>query len=89
MPAETFRAREADLLRLEALVQTLTRQLAEERGAMDRLTSEVLSLEAALRSERNAAESLQLSLRGEVAKARRLSGLIGFVLGGVVVGVAK
>jgi len=89
MPVEVFRAREADILRLEKLVETLRGQILEERILADKLAGQVLSLEAALRSERKAAESLQIALRGDIRKAKTTSGIIGFVLGGIAVGVAK
>ena len=89
MPVDVFRAREADLLRLEKLVETLKGQLIEERILADKLAGQVLSLEAALQSERKAAESLQIALRGDIRKAKRTSGLIGFLAGGIVVGLVK
>lgn len=89
MPVEVFRAREADILRLEKLVETLKGQLVEERAASDALAGEVFSLKAAQRSERKAAESLQIALRGDILKAKTTSGLIGFIAGGIVVGLAK
>lgn len=89
MPVGVFRAREADLLRLEKLVDTLKEQILEERALADKLGGQVLSLEAALQSERKAAESLQIALRGDIRKAKTTSGIIGFILGGIAVGVAK
>lgn len=89
MPAEVFRAREADLLRLEKLAEALKAQLAEERALADKLAKKIYSLEAALDSERKAARSLEVALRGDVAKAKRNAGLIGFVLGGIAVGLTK
>ncbi len=89
MPVDVFRARETDLLRLEKLVDTLKAQLAEERTLADRLAGQVLSLEAALRSERKAAEALQIALRGDILKAKTTSGILGFLAGGIVVGLAK
>ena len=89
MPVDVFRARETDLLRLEKLVETLKTQLAEERTLADRLAGQVLSLEAALQSERKAAESLQIALRGDIRKAKTTSGIIGFLAGGIVMGLVK
>lgn len=89
MPVDVFRARETDLLRLEKLVDTLKAQLAEERTLADRQAGEIFSLKAALQSERNAAESLQIALRGDIARAKTTSGILGFLAGGIVVGLAK
>ena len=89
MPVDVFRAREADHLRLEKLVETLKGQILEERALADKLGGQIFSLEAALQSERKAAESLQIALRGDIRKAKTTSGIIGFVLGGIAVGVAK
>lgn len=78
MPVEVFRAREGDLLRLEALVGTLKRQLDEEREAYNLLALQAESLEAAIKTERAAAY-----------REKRNSGILGFILGGVAVGIAK
>lgn len=89
MPVDVFRAREADLLRLEKLVEALKAQLAEERALADKLGGQIFSLEAALQSERKAAESLQIALRGDILKAKTTSGILGFLAGGIVMGLAK
>lgn len=89
MPVDVFRAREADLLRLEKIVETLKGQILEERALADKLAGQVLSLEAALRSERKAAEAVQIALRGDILKAKTTSGILGFLAGGIVVGLAK
>lgn len=89
MPVDVFRAREADLLRLEKLVDTLKEQILEERALADKLGGQIFSLEAALQSERKAAESLQIALQGDIRKAKTTSGIIGFLAGGIVMGLVK
>lgn len=82
MPIETFRAREGDLLRLEALTELLKKQLEEERELTARLSNQIKEMEAVLSDER-------LAVKQDIAKTKRTYGLLGFVLGGVAVGVAK
>lgn len=85
MPVETFRAREADLLRYEQLVPTLKAQLESERAQFEKLQNAVLVLESRIKSERASAEAVFVSLRAD----RRKYGLLGFVIGGIAVGLAK
>jgi|BioPla2DNA2_1021312.scaffolds.fasta_scaffold44509_6 hypothetical protein len=82
MPIETFRAREGDLLRLEAMVTLLQKQLDEERALSEKLAYQLKGIESALTDERSA-------LKNEISKTKRTYGLMGFVLGGIAVGVAK
>lgn len=89
MPVDVFRAREADILRLEKLVETLKGQILEERALADKLGGQIFSLEAALQSERKAADSLQIALRGDIRKAKTTSGILGFLAGGIVMGLVK
>ncbi len=89
MPVETFRAREADLLRYEQMLPLLQRQNEEKQRKIEELIASVEKLMALYDQERMAADALQLSLRGDVAKARSTYGLLGFVVGGIAVGLAK
>lgn len=89
MPVETFRAREADLLRYEQMLPLLQRQNEEKQRKIEELIASVEKLMALYDQERRAADALQLSLRGDVAKARSTYGLLGFVVGGIAVGLAK
>ena len=85
MPVETFRAREADLLRYEQLVPTLKAQLESERAQFEKLQNAVMVLESRIKSERASAEAVFVSLRAD----RRKYGLLGFVIGGIAVGLTK
>ena len=89
MPVETFRAREADLLRYEQMLPLLQRQNEEKQRKIEELIASVEKLMALYDQERRAADALHLSLRGDVAKARSTYGLLGFVVGGIAVGLAK
>jgi len=89
MPVETFRAREADLLRYEQMLPLLQRQNEEKQRKIEELIASVEKLMALYDQERMAADALHLSLRGDVAKARSTYGLLGFVVGGIAVGLAK
>ena len=89
MPVETFRAREADLLRYEQMLPLLQRQNEEKQRKIEELIASVEKLMALYNQERMAADALHLSLRGDVAKARSTYGLLGFVVGGIAVGLAK
>ena len=89
MPVETFRAREADLLRYEQMLPLLQRQNEEKQRKIEELIASVEKLMALYDQERRAADALQLSMRGDVAKARSTYGLLGFVVGGIAVGLAK
>ena len=89
MPVETFRAREADLLRYERMLPLLQRQNEEKQRKIEELIASVEKLMALYGQERRAADALHLSLRGDVAKARSTYGLLGFVVGGIAVGLAK
>ena len=89
MPVETFRAREADLLRYEQMLPLLQRQNEEKQRKIEELIASVEKLMALYNQERRAADALHLSLRGDVAKARSTYGLLGFVVGGIAVGLAK
>ncbi len=89
MPVETFRAREADLLRYEQMLPLLQRQNEEKQRKIEELIASVEKLMALYDQERRAADALQISLRGDVAKARSTYGLLGFVVGGIAVGLAK
>ena len=61
MPIETFRAREGDLLRLEAMVTLLQKQLDEERALSEKLAYQLKGIESALTDERSA-------LKNEISK---------------------
>ena len=89
MPVETFRAREADLLRYEQMLPLLQRQNEEKQRKIEELIASVEKLMALYDQERMAADALHLSLRGDVAKARSTYGLLGLVVGGIAVGLAK
>jgi allophanate hydrolase subunit 1 len=89
MPVETFRAREADLLRYEQMLPLLQRQNEEKQRKIEELIASVEKLMALYDQERMAADALHLSLRGDVAKARSTYGLLGFVVGGIAVGLTK
>ena len=89
MPVETFRAREADLLRYEQMLPLLQRQNEEKQRKIEELIASAEKLMALYDQERMAADALHLSLRGDVAKARSTYGLLGFVVGGIAVGLAK
>lgn len=89
MPVETFRAREADLLRYEQMLPLLQRQNEEKQRKIEELIASVEKLMALYDQERMAADALHLSLRGDVAKARSTYGLLGFAIGGIAVGLAK
>jgi len=89
MPVETFRAREADLLRYEQMLPLLQRQNEEKQRKIEELIASVEKLMALYDQERRAADALHLSLRGDVAKARSTYGLLGFAIGGIAVGLAK
>ena len=89
MPVETFRAREADLLRYEQMLPLLQRQNEEKQRKIEELIASVEGLMALYDQERRAADALHLSLRVDVAKARSTYGLLGFVVGGIAVGLAK
>ena len=89
MPVETFRAREADLLRYEQMLPLLQRQNEEKQRKIEELIASVEKLMVLYDQERRAADALHLSLRGDVAKARSTYGLLGFVVGGIAVGLAK
>ena len=89
MPVETFRAREADLLRYEQMLPLLQRQNEEKQRKIEELIASVEKLMVLYDQERMAADALHLSLRGDVAKARSTYGLLGFVVGGIAVGLAK
>jgi len=73
------------LLRYEKLVPTLKAQLEVERAQLEKIQNAVMVLEARIASERKAAESVMISLRAD----RRKYGLLGFVIGGIAVGLAK
>lgn len=89
MPVETFRAREADLLRYEQMLPLLQRQNEEKQRKIEELIASVEKLMALYDQERRAADALHLSLRGDVAKARSTYGLLGFAIGGIAVGLSK
>ena len=89
MPVETFRAREADLLRYERMLPLLQRQNEEKQRKIEELIASAEKLMSLYGQERRAADALHLSLRGDVAKARSTYGLLGFVVGGIAVGLAK
>lgn len=89
MPVETFRAREADLLRYEQMLPLLQRQNEEKQRKIEELIASVEELMVLYDQERKTAEALHLSLRSDVAKARSTYGLLGFVVGGIAVGLAK
>lgn len=82
MPIETFRAREGDLLKLEALVTVLKKQLEEERTLTDKLITQLKAMETALTDER-------IAVKHDMSKTKRTYGILGFVLGGIAVGVTK
>lgn len=73
------------MLRYEKLVPTLKAQLEAERAQLEKIQNAVMVLEARIASERKAAESVMVSLRAD----RRKYGLLGFVIGGIAVGLAK
>lgn len=85
VPVRMFRAREADLLRLDLL----ERQNAEKAAQIEALIAQVEKLMVLQEQERRSAEALQVSLRGEVAKAKSTYGILGFLAGGIAVGLAK
>ncbi len=85
VPVAMFRAREADLL----LLDVLKRQNAEKAEIIATLTGQVEREQILRDQERRAAEALQVSLRGEVAKAKSTYGILGFLAGGITVGLAK
>ena len=89
MPVETFRAREADLLRYEQMLPLLQRQNEEKQRKIEELIASVEKLMALYDQERRAADALHLSIRGDVAKARSTYGLLGFAIGGIAVGLSK
>lgn len=89
MPVETFRAREADLLRYEQMLPLLQRQNEEKQRKIEELIASVEKLMVLYDQERKTAEALHFSLRSDVAKARSTYGLLGFVVGGIAVGLAK
>ncbi len=89
MHVETFRAREADLLRYEQMLPLLQRQNEEKQRKIEELIASVEKLMALYDQERKTAEALHLSLRSDVAKARSTYGLLGFAIGGIAVGLAK
>lgn len=83
MPVEVFRAREADLLRYEALVPVLEKTIRTEREKTDKLVDQVYSLTVALDSERKAAQALVTSLKVEIRQVGFKSGIVGFLAGGI------
>ena len=89
MPVETFRAREADLLRYEQMLPLLQRQNEEKQRKIEELIASAEKLMVLYDQERKTAEALHLSLRSDVAKARSTYGLLGFAIGGIAVGLTK
>jgi len=85
MPVEIFKLREGDLRKYEELIPLLKAQLEEERNLVASLRERVFNLEGALSRERKATERLIVSLKGD----RQKYGILGFVVGGMVVGLVK
>ena len=85
VPVRMFRAREADLLRLDLL----ERQNAEKSAQIEAMIAQIEKLMVLQEQERRSAEALQVSLRGDVAKAKSTYGILGLLAGGIAVGLAK
>lgn len=85
VPVAQFRAREADL----QLLDLLKKQNDEKANTIAVLIAQIEKERILRDQERKAADALYISLRGDVAKAKSTYGLLGFIAGGLAVGLAK
>ena len=81
VPVTMFRAREIDLQKYDALLGAWETQ----QGQHEKLKNQIMVQESVIASERKATDSLTWSLKAD----RRKYGLLGFVIGGIAVGLIK